>query len=67
MVKKQKIMNTGIFCARFEPLSITITELTDFTHGDDFQKNAKTGNFKGAPWENYKELLWTCSVANVAN
>ena len=52
---------------RAEPLSITITEITDFAYGDDFQNNASTGNFKGAPRENYKELIGTLSNANVAN
>ena len=37
--------------ARFEPVSLTITEIIDFAYGDDFQKNADTGKFKEAPQE----------------
>ena len=30
-------------------------------------KNAETGNFKGGPREHYREVIRTCSEANVAN
>ena len=49
------------------PLFLTITAITDSAYGGDFQKNADPGNFKGVPRENYEELIWTRSIANVAN